>query len=190
MSELNMKSGAWNGRFPMQQLKLDMSGDKAERNVCTKEEDMGWSKKHLLLLKCATALKHFHNRQIIHSDVKGNNFLVYGSHQEDCQVKLADFGLASDDTFTGRMTARWGGGTNVYIAPEVYLGDVPAVQLDIFALGIVIYEVVTGKQAYHVEGKQVNEHCLMEMKTLGRRGETGLKPAPWPQRTAPRTRTI
>jgi len=83
--------------------------------------------------------------RIVHSDLKPANVIL----SMRGMAKVADFGLA---TFGGRSRRRQGHritGTPSYIAPEVWAGDTPAApQLDLFALGILIYEMVTGERFY------------------------------------------
>ncbi|CAD7701024.1 unnamed protein product [Ostreobium quekettii] len=150
--------------------------DRDLRTLCQEEQDLAWSKKLLLLQKGAFALKYFHSKGIVHSDVKGSNFLVFGSLEDDYVVKLADFGVASDDTFTRSLTVRVGQGTDVCMAPEVYDGAVSTAASDIFALGVVMYEVITGKEAYSVEGRERNRYFLTMMKTQGRQGGKPVEP--------------
>ncbi|CAD7701379.1 unnamed protein product [Ostreobium quekettii] len=144
--------------------------------LCQEEQDLAWSKKLLLLQKGAFALKYFHSQGIVHSDVKGSNFLVFGSLEDDYVVKLADFGVASDDTFTRSLTVRAGEGTDVYMAPEIYDGIVSTTASDIFALGIVMYELITGKEAYSIKGRERTRCFLMMMKTQGKQGRTPVQP--------------
>ncbi len=83
--------------------------------------------------------------RIVHSDLKPANVIL----SMRGMAKVADFGLA---TFGGRPRRRDGHritGTPSYIAPEVWAGTTPAApQLDLFALGILIYEMATGERFY------------------------------------------
>ncbi|CAD7703490.1 unnamed protein product [Ostreobium quekettii] len=153
--------------------------DKDLRTLC-QEQDIGWARK-LLLQKGAFALMYFHSHRIVHSDVKTHNFLVFESHQDDCDVKLADFGLATEETSTRCLTVRLGGGTDVYLAPEVYHNEAPTMASDVYAFGVIMYEVITGKQPYSAEGQPLNPQAIMMRKTLGQMEPCSIAPEDCPE---------
>ena len=100
-----------------------------------------------LLLPIAQALEYAHEHDIIHRDVKPANILL----SEKGQPVLSDFGIAkileSDEgnTLTGTGV---GIGTPEYMAPEQCLGEEVDSRTDIYALGIVFYEMVAGRKPY------------------------------------------
>jgi serine/threonine protein kinase len=90
----------------------------------------------------AGALAVAHHAGIIHGDVKPGNILV----DKEGHVKLGDFGVARYATQvsgSGRVV-----GTPAYLAPEQILGEKQDQRSDIFALGIVLYEMVTGVRPF------------------------------------------
>jgi len=91
-------------------------------------------------LQVALGLAHAHRLGIIHRDIKPENLLV----TEDGLVKILDFGIAKregrDLTRTGR-----GPGTPEYMSPEQVRGDPVDARTDIWALGAVLYEMLTGE---------------------------------------------
>lgn len=111
------------------------------------EKPLTWQKASKILLPIAQALAHVHNNGILHRDVKPSNILI----DEAGQPMLADFGIAkllenSDDaTLTGTGI---GIGTPEYMAPEQGLGQEVDGRADVYALGIVLYELVTGRKPY------------------------------------------
>jgi serine/threonine protein kinase/ABC-type glycerol-3-phosphate transport system substrate-binding protein len=98
-----------------------------------------------LLFPIANALAYAHDWNVLHRDVKPSNILIAG----DGTPTLTDFGIAklleSDEaTLTGTGL---GVGTPEYMAPEQWRGkSVP--QTDIYALGVVLYELITGRKPY------------------------------------------
>jgi serine/threonine-protein kinase len=94
----------------------------------------------------ALACAHAHG--IVHSDVKTENVLVDESEGGE-RVKLVDFGLArvilalDDESSESRADAHIAG-TPEYMAPEVILGARPSPASDIYAVGVILHEMVTG----------------------------------------------
>jgi tRNA A-37 threonylcarbamoyl transferase component Bud32 len=94
------------------------------------------------------ALDHAHQQGVVHRDIKPSNIFLL----DNDQVKVADFGLAklasaSDLTRMGDMR-----GTLGYASPEQLRGQEIDARTDIFSLGIVIYEMLTGKKPFEKEG--------------------------------------
>ncbi len=95
-----------------------------------------------LLLKLLQALVYIHRRGIIHRDLKPGNVLV--SNQ---QLKLLDFGLA---TISDQREAP--SGTLAYMAPELLRGEPPSVASDLFAVGVMAYELFAGWHPFSQSG--------------------------------------
>lgn len=94
----------------------------------------------------AAALAEAHTQGLIHRDIKPANILL----TTDGMVKVVDFGIAK--ALTGATTDLTAEGTTVgtatYIAPEQYTGSEVDARADIYALGMVLYECLTGRPAY------------------------------------------
>jgi hypothetical protein len=99
----------------------------------------------------AGALHRAHRSGVIHGDIKPANILV----TEDGKVKLGDFGIARFATQvsgSGKMM-----GTPAYLSPEQILGEPQNTRSDLFSLGIVLYQMVTGFAPF--EGSSVSAVC-------------------------------
>src|SRR5688500_17806118 len=100
-------------------------------------------------IEIARALGAAHARHIVHRDVKPQNVLI----DEEGSAKVTDFGIArslDEDGLTadGRVL-----GTTDYVSPEQALGDDVNGQSDIYSLGIVLYEMLTGEVPFHGENQ-------------------------------------
>jgi len=95
----------------------------------------------------AEALAYAHQRGMIHRDVKPANLMI----DEDGRLVLTDFGIAK--IVTGAHFTASGGmvGTPAYMAPEQGLGDSGDERSDIYSLGVILYQLVTGRLPYDAD---------------------------------------
>ena len=84
-----------------------------------------------------------HERGILHRDLKPANVMIDGQGH----VRITDFGLAAVAGAGGQSRA----GTPGYMAPELLAGEDASIQSDIYALGLVLYELFTGRRAYSAQ---------------------------------------
>jgi serine/threonine protein kinase len=106
-----------------------------------------WRKAAELLLPVARALEEAHHQGIIHRDVKPANILL----SNDGTPMLSDFGIAKMLEYHETIDLTQNGvgiGTPEYMAPEQGTGDGADTRVDIYALGVVYYEMVTGKRPF------------------------------------------
>ena len=93
------------------------------------------------------ALRHIHAHDVVHGDLKTDNVLCAEPSPGDRRrwiVKLLDFGMAQlASTTAGRRDTRIAG-TPEYLAPERIRGEPPTPALDLYAFGVILYEMVTG----------------------------------------------
>jgi serine/threonine-protein kinase len=111
-----------------------------------------------LCLQILEAIGHAHGRLIAHRDIKPSNILVTA----DGRVKLLDFGIAKllDPEREVGATALTQYGTCMatpdYAAPEQFSGDAITVAVDLYALGIVLFELLAGQRPFHgVRGRGI-----------------------------------
>jgi serine/threonine-protein kinase len=101
-----------------------------------------------IVAEVACALGAAHRKGVIHGDVKPANILI----TDDGRVKLMDFGMArlsSHDTGTTPLL-----GTPAYWCPEQIMGKPQDARSDLFSLGVVLYELVTGKRPFDADSLQ------------------------------------
>jgi eukaryotic-like serine/threonine-protein kinase len=106
-----------------------------------------------LFLAVCDAVVHAHAHLIVHRDIKPANILV----TPQGQVKLLDFGVAKllDPALPGETTvARQRVFTPEYAAPEQIAGDVTTTAVDVYALGVVLFELLAGERPPAVEGNR------------------------------------
>ena len=99
------------------------------------------------------AVRHAQRNLVVHRDLKPGNILV----TDDGVVKLLDFGIAklleadSDPITAFHTTGRLGPFTPAYAAPEQVLGKPINAGTDVYALGVILYELLTGRRPYQLE---------------------------------------
>ena len=104
----------------------------------------------VIIRRCALGLKHMHDKGWIHCDVKPDNFLA----DEQANVKLIDFSIGVRDKKKGGIGSLFGSrpkairGTRSYMAPEQIRRKHPDARSDIYGLGCVIFELLSGKTPY------------------------------------------
>ncbi len=99
-----------------------------------------------LIDQIASALALAHRSNIVHRDLKPANILL----DEEGNAYLTDFGIAQDSRKTGgsRLTAEVARGSPDYLSPEQARGDPVTAQSDIYSLGVLLYELLTGQHPF------------------------------------------
>ena len=142
-------------------------------------------KKHHFIVQSALLVAKLHNIGWLHNDIKPSNILLDGfmpNHADNSSITpdllLIDFALAeainddiaqnSDKNSTGDSA-----GTPAYLAPERWQGQGATLQSDIYAFGIMMYEILTGERPFNIDnqsGEPLREwaiqHCQQPVPTL------------------------
>lgn len=113
------------------------------RNILTEQKKLGIDRSVRLAIAICDALHYIHSQGVVHRDLKPENIMV---DAED-RVKLIDFGIAGDVrarrlTF-GKLTRTMG--TADYISPEQVKSQRGDARSDVYALGVIFYEMLTGE---------------------------------------------
>jgi serine/threonine protein kinase/TolB-like protein/Flp pilus assembly protein TadD len=113
---------------------------------------LGLSDRLELFLQVLEAVQFAHEKQVVHRDLKPSNILV----SESAQVRLLDFGVAKllegDEADQTPLTSIYGRAlTPDYASPELLRGDPVDVRSDIYSLGVVLYELLTGTRPYRLK---------------------------------------
>jgi len=109
---------------------------------------------------CA-ALEYAHRHNVIHRDIKPQNILL--SEDEEV-VKVTDFGIAKSTLDPETTTERLALGTVKYISPEQARGVQVVPQSDLYSLGVVLYEMLTGEQPFEGETPVSIAHQHLEVR--------------------------
>ncbi|MBL4686300.1 MAG: protein kinase [Nannocystaceae bacterium] len=110
-----------------------------------------------IILQIAAGLKAAHNSEIVHRDLKPENVFLCPSGGDELHIKLLDFGIArakdSKDTLPGTVL-----GTPEYMAPEQARGDAVDTRADLYALGVMLFEMLSGRVPLFAEdlGELIN----------------------------------
>ncbi|MEO7660521.1 MAG: serine/threonine-protein kinase, partial [Pyrinomonadaceae bacterium] len=108
-----------------------------------------------LFLKICSAVAYAHRSLVIHRDIKPSNILVNG----EGDPKLLDFGLAKilDDSSNDATQTAFRAFTPAYASPEQISGKNITTASDVYSLGVVLYELLTGDRPFHFEDKSFEE---------------------------------
>jgi serine/threonine-protein kinase len=96
-------------------------------------------------------LAHAHGQGIIHRDIKPDNIILSEESGFGAHVRILDFGLAKLKDTSSQVTAGFALGTPSYMSPEQTCGEPVDARSDIYAVGIVLFEMLTGQRPFRAE---------------------------------------
>ena len=108
---------------------------KSTRTLLSVPQVVGYARQIL------SALEYAHHRGVVHRDIKPSNIMI----TDEDQVKLLDFGIAITDRSAELTAPGFVVGSISYMSPEQISGDKATVRSDIYAVGVTLYEVLTGR---------------------------------------------
>ncbi len=145
---------------------MELIQGKTLKEIITEDGRLSWKWSVNIAIQIASALETAHKNNIIHRDIKPHNIII----TEDGMAKVTDFGIAkavSNSTITAFGTTI---GSVHYFSPEHARGGYTDAKSDLYSLGIVMYEMLTGKvpfdadTAVSVALKQVQEEPVDPMR--------------------------
>lgn len=145
---------------------MELIQGKTLKDIITEDGVLSWKWSVNIAIQIASALETAHRNNIIHRDIKPHNIII----TEDGMAKVTDFGIAkavSNSTITAFGTTI---GSVHYFSPEHARGGYTDAKSDIYSLGIVMYEMLTGKVPFDADTpvsvalKQVQEEPVEPIK--------------------------
>ncbi|KAM7507794.1 hypothetical protein LguiA_018247 [Lonicera macranthoides] len=146
-----------------------LSRGSLEENLHGNKKDeltFGWSERYKVALGVAEALDYLHNtsaQPVIHRDVKSSNILL----SDDFEPQLSDFGLAKwASTTSSHITCTDVAGTFGYLAPEYFMYGKVNNKIDVYAFGVVLLELLSGRKPICNEYPKGQESLVMWAKPI------------------------
>ena len=127
------------------------------------QQVLDWKETLHLTTQILTALQHAHENGIVHRDIKPQNIMLL----QDGTIKVTDFGIARFSSNATRTMTEQAIGSVHYIAPEQARGDKTDGKTDIYSVGVMMYEMLTGKLPF--DGDSAVSVALMQLQTTAQR---------------------
>lgn len=140
-----------------------LTGDSLN-DVLKREKLISYERVQTIFMQVLAAVAHAHKTGLVHRDLKPGNIMLLKTRQQSDFVKVVDFGIAKFEEEAQKLTRMgevWG--SPIYMSPEQCMGGQLDQRADIYSLGIVMYEALTGEVPFfgknYVEtmSKQIGE---------------------------------
>ena len=145
-----------------------------------------------LVLDVCDAVAHAHRLLVVHRDLKPGNVFVEEDETGAPRVKLLDFGIAKalDEDDEDALTRTGGALTPAYAAPEQVSGEPVTAATDVYALGVMLYELLVGRRPYSFPSRALAEVArVVREQEPTRPSDAVAEPAPAPEPGASGERT-
>ncbi|KAH0922112.1 hypothetical protein HID58_022130 [Brassica napus] len=146
-----------------------LSRGSLEENLHGNKRDsvaFGWNERYKVAVGIAEALDYLHNsapQAVIHRDVKSSNILL----SDDFEPQLSDFGLAKwASVSTTQTICSDVSGTFGYLAPEYFMYGKMNNKIDVYAYGVVLLELLSGRKPINSESPKARESLVMWAKPI------------------------
>ncbi len=127
------------------------------KEYINQQKVLTWKETVHLVTQVLAALSHAHSKGVVHRDIKPQNMMLLA----DGTIKVTDFGIARFSNSTRTMTEQAIGSVH-YIAPEQAKGDITDGKTDIYSMGVMMYEMLTGKLPF--DGENAVSVALMHLQ--------------------------
>ncbi|MBE6837793.1 MAG: Stk1 family PASTA domain-containing Ser/Thr kinase [Ruminococcus sp.] len=117
-----------------------------------------WKDAMYFITQVLRALQHAHDRGIVHRDIKPQNIMLFS----DGTIKVMDFGIARFSRIDGKTLSDKTIGSVHYISPEQARGDFTDERSDLYSIGVMLYEMLTGRKPF--DGDNPVAVALMHMQ--------------------------
>lgn len=145
---------------------MDFVQGKSLGDLIAQEGQIGWQRVGQIFLQVCDAMQHAHANRIIHRDLKPDNIMLVNHPERQDWVKVVDFGIVKltdeSQALSQRLTQTgevWG--SPLYMSPEQCMGNELDARSDVYSLGVVLYESLTGRQVF--EGKTITEVVMKQL---------------------------
>lgn len=123
-----------------------------------------------IIHQISNALDNAHSLGIYHRDLKPENIMVQALNNEQLHIKVIDFGIATvKDSATVATNTSSIAGTPTYMAPEQLEGK-PSAASDLYALGIIAYELLTGRPPFNISHFKDIRQAVSSLKQMQKQG--------------------
>lgn len=142
-------------------LAMELLNGKNLGKVIEEESPLKFGRIYKILTEITSAVSMIHKKKIIHRDLKPDNIIIIRNQDGKEQVKLLDFGIAKSKDLTALTKTGSVLGTIHYLAPEQITSGEFTYKSDIYSLGILCYELITGEIPFTAEAEEYLFHKIL-----------------------------